>query len=123
MDSTTTPMPIIFAWATPGPWTWRARHLAGPCADMAPPVPAALSRSGKSRRRKDTAVSETVVTVAGMTCGHCVNAVQGEIGKLPGVTGVEVDLETGAVRITADPPPDRAALSAAVDEAGYELTG
>ncbi len=68
-------------------------------------------------------MSETVVTVAGMTCGHCVNAVQGEIGKLPGVTGVEVDLETGAVRITADPPPDRAALSAAVDEAGYELTG
>ncbi|HYB87302.1 MAG TPA: cation transporter [Streptosporangiaceae bacterium] len=68
-------------------------------------------------------MTETVITVAGMTCGHCVSAVQGEIGKLPGVTGVEVNLETGTVRITADEPPDRAALSAAVDEAGYELVG
>jgi copper chaperone len=68
-------------------------------------------------------VSETVITVAGMTCGHCVNAVQGEIGKLPGVTSVDVDLQTGTVRVTADRLPDRAALSAAVDEAGYELTG
>jgi copper chaperone len=68
-------------------------------------------------------VSETVITVAGMTCGHCVNVVQGEIGKLPGVTDVKVDLDTGTVRVTADPMPDRPALSAAVDEAGYELTG
>ncbi len=66
-------------------------------------------------------MSETVVTVAGMTCGHCVVAVRDEISKLPGVASVEVDLETGTVRIAADPPPDRAALSAAVDEAGYEL--
>ena len=68
-------------------------------------------------------MSETVITVAGMTCGHCVSAVQGEIGKLAGVTSVQVDLSTGAVQITADPMPDRAALSTAVDEAGYELTG
>ena len=67
-------------------------------------------------------MSETVITVAGMTCGHCVSAVQGEIGKLAGVTSVQVDLSTGAVRITADPMPDGAALSAAVDEAGYQLT-
>ncbi len=66
-------------------------------------------------------MSETVVTVAGMTCEHCVAAVRDEISKLPGVASVEVDLETGTVRIAADPPPDRAALSAAVDEAGYEL--
>lgn len=68
-------------------------------------------------------MTETVITVAGMTCGHCVTAVREEIGKLSGVTGVDVDLETGVVRITADSVPDRAALSAAVDEAGYELTG
>lgn len=68
-------------------------------------------------------MSETVCTVAGMTCGHCVTAVQGAIGSLAGVTDVEVDLATGTVRITAEPPPDRAALSAAVDEAGYELVG
>lgn len=63
------------------------------------------------------------VKVTGMTCQHCVSSVSSEIGKLEGVTEVRVDLETGIVRITADPMPDSAALSAAVDEAGYELIG
>lgn len=65
----------------------------------------------------------TVITVKGMTCGHCVSAVQKEIGSLPGVTGVEVELDTGTVRVAADPPPDTAALRAAVDAAGYEMVG
>jgi copper chaperone len=66
-------------------------------------------------------VDPTVIIVKGMTCGHCVSAVQKEIGGLPGVTGVDVDLDTGTVRITADPPPAEAALRAAVDTAGYEI--
>ncbi len=64
-----------------------------------------------------------VITVKGMTCEHCVSAVRQEIGSLPGVSVVEVELDTGTVRVTADPPPDMAALRAAVDEAGYELAG
>jgi copper chaperone len=68
-------------------------------------------------------VGPTVITVKGMTCGHCVSAVQQEIGSLPGVTGVEVELGTGTVRVTAEPPPDTEALRAAVDAAGYELAG
>jgi copper ion binding protein len=59
--------------------------------------------------------------VKGMTCGHCVGAVSGEIGQLDGVTGVEVDLATGAVTVTSAAPLERAAMAAAVDEAGYEL--
>ena len=43
---------------------------------------------------------ETVYTVAGMTCGHCVSAVSEEIGKLDGVAGVQVDLATGAVTVS-----------------------
>ncbi len=60
----------------------------------------------------------TVITVAGMTCGHCVNAVQTEISRLPGVTEADIDLETPAVKITAEPPPDAAALPAAMTAAG-----
>ena len=33
-------------------------------------------------------------TVSGMTCGHCVNAVSSELGRLPGVRDVQVDLTT-----------------------------
>jgi copper chaperone CopZ len=66
-------------------------------------------------------VDQTVITVKGMTCSHCVSAVQQELGNLPGVSGVEVDLGTGTVRITASPQPGLAALRDAVDAAGYEL--
>jgi copper chaperone len=66
-------------------------------------------------------MATTVITVSGMTCSHCVNAVQGEIGKLAGVTDVDVDLATGAVTVTAEPMPGADALSGAVDEAGYQV--
>lgn len=62
-------------------------------------------------------------TVTGMTCGHCVSAVSTEVGRIPGVTDVQVDLASGAVTVTSDQPVDDAALRAAIDEAGYELVG
>ena len=66
-------------------------------------------------------INETF-TVTGMTCGHCVNAVSGEVAKIAGVDRVEVDLETGLVTVTSDRPVDRFEVAAAVDEAGYERT-
>jgi copper chaperone len=68
-------------------------------------------------------MASTVVTVAGMTCSHCVQAVQTEIGKLDGVTDVDVDLDTGAVTIFGDSLPGSDALRRAVGDAGYELAG
>ena len=61
-------------------------------------------------------------TVAGMTCGHCVAAVTGELTALAGVTDVDVDLGTGRATVTSDAPLDRAAVAAAVEEAGYQLS-
>ena len=63
----------------------------------------------------------TTITVDGMTCGHCVNAVQTEVGKLDGVTDVSVDLASGQVTIVANQTPDAATLREAVEEAGYEV--
>ena len=67
----------------------------------------------------------TTVTyqVSGMTCGHCVQAVTREVGALPGVETVDVDLATGAVRVTSEQPLSSEAVRDAVDEAGYELVG
>jgi copper chaperone CopZ len=62
------------------------------------------------------------ITVEGMTCGHCVAAVRDEISQLPGVTSVEVDLDSGRVDIAALAPVDPAALATAVDEAGYSIS-
>jgi len=61
-------------------------------------------------------------TVTGMTCGHCVASVSEEIAEIDGVEAVEVVLETGDVTVTSTAPLDRAAVRAAVEEAGYALT-
>jgi copper chaperone len=64
---------------------------------------------------------ETITfSVPGMTCGHCVTAVSEELRAVAGVTGVTVDLDTKAV-VVEGIELDLGALSAAVDEAGYEL--
>ena len=61
------------------------------------------------------------VTVAGMTCGHCVASVSEEIREVAGVEDVDVVLETGEVIITSGAPLDPADVVAAVAEAGYAL--
>jgi copper chaperone len=68
-------------------------------------------------------MSTATYTVSGMTCGHCVSAVTEEVSAVPGVTGVDVDLAGGRLTVTSDAPVDEDAVRAAVDEAGYELTG
>lgn len=58
--------------------------------------------------------------VTGMTCEHCVNAVSGEVGGIPGVESVQVDLAGARVTVTGDGYTDDM-IRAAVDEAGYEV--
>jgi copper chaperone len=64
---------------------------------------------------------ETNYQVSGMTCGHCVSAVTSEIGALPGVRQVRVELATGTVTVASEAALARDAVAAAVDEAGYQL--
>ncbi|WP_209324314.1 heavy-metal-associated domain-containing protein [Brevibacterium renqingii] len=69
-------------------------------------------------------MTTTNITVTGMTCGHCEAAVKEELGALPGVSDVAVDLNAGGdspVTITSEAELDAAAIRAAVDEAGYEV--
>jgi copper chaperone len=66
-------------------------------------------------------MAESTYTVTGMTCGHCAQSVREEVGEIPGVTGVAVDLPTGAVTVTADQPISDDQVRAAVSEAGYQL--
>ncbi|HUR13402.1 MAG TPA: cation transporter [Mycobacteriales bacterium] len=61
-------------------------------------------------------------TVAGMTCDHCVHAVTSEVGALPGVSDVNVDLGSGVVAVQSDQPLDLSSVRGAVEEAGYSLT-
>ncbi|MFD8012700.1 cation transporter [Streptomyces sp. NPDC058955] len=67
--------------------------------------------------------TSTVYAVSGMTCGHCRTAITTSVSALEGVLSVDVDVDAGRVTVTTDGAPDDAAIAAAVDEAGYELTG
>ena len=66
-------------------------------------------------------MSTTDHAVRGMTCGHCADAVTEEVSRIPGVTGVQVDVAAGRVTVEADQPVPADAVAAAVDEAGYEV--
>jgi copper ion binding protein len=68
-----------------------------------------------------TFVGTTSFQVTGMTCDHCRRAVTEEIGRVPGVRAVDVDLPSGTVTVAVDAAVDRADIAAAVDEAGYAL--
>lgn len=60
-------------------------------------------------------------SVTGMTCDHCVRAVEAELGKIAGVASVTVDLAAGQVTLRSEAPVDPATVRAAVEEAGYEV--
>jgi copper chaperone CopZ len=56
-----------------------------------------------------------------MTCGHCVASVREEVGGIPGVTAVDVDLANGEVTIDSDRHVESDVIRTAVEEAGYQL--
>ncbi|KPU98702.1 heavy metal transporter [Variovorax paradoxus] len=57
--------------------------------------------------------------VAGMSCGHCVNAVQNAVQTVDPEAQVTVDLETGHVDVLSQQP--RQDLVAAIENAGYRV--
>ncbi|MFJ3900166.1 heavy-metal-associated domain-containing protein [Streptomyces sp. NPDC090025] len=65
----------------------------------------------------------TVYAVSGMTCGHCRTAITNSVSALDGVISVDVDVDAGKVTVVTGGEPDDTRIAAAVDDAGYELTG
>lgn len=47
-------------------------------------------------------MENVTLKVTGMSCGHCVNAVEGNVGKLSGVESVKVHLDAGKVDVAFD---------------------
>lgn len=57
--------------------------------------------------------------VPDISCDHCKNAIEGEVGTLDGVDDVQVDVE--ARRVTVEGRATDEAIRAAIEEAGYEV--
>ena len=54
-----------------------------------------------------------------LSCGHCVASITSAVSSLPGVTGVDVALAAGTVRV--DGTPDVGTVAAAIEDAGYDV--
>ena len=65
-------------------------------------------------------MEKIILNVAGMSCGHCVRAVNDALAGIAGVTDVNVSLKDGTVSFNHDPvlaPLD--AIQAAITGEGY----
>ena len=91
---------------------------AAPAAKSGPVNPE--NGSAVPELKGDTKPMEKKVTIEGMMCQHCVAHVTKALNALPGVTAV-VDLDSKSAVVTGDVSDD--AIRAAVEEAGYEVTG
>lgn len=63
------------------------------------------------------------IKINGMMCAHCVAHVEKALNAIDGVTAAKAVLEDNAAYVTMDKSVDDAVLKAAVEEAGYEVTG
>ncbi|MFV2047884.1 copper chaperone CopZ [Metabacillus sp. YM-086] len=66
---------------------------------------------------------ETVtIKVEGMSCQHCINSIEGSVGKLEGVSTVKVDLDRGTVNIDFDPEKvTKDKMKDAIEDQGYDV--
>jgi copper chaperone CopZ len=64
-------------------------------------------------------MAETRYHVPAITCGHCKDAIETEVGALDGVESVVVDIDTREVAVVGT--ASDAAMRAAIVEAGYEV--
>jgi copper chaperone CopZ len=63
----------------------------------------------------------TTVSIAGMTCAHCVRAVFTSLGGVPGIQRADVSIGQAVVEHDGTVTPE--AIRDAVALAGYEVTG
>ena len=64
---------------------------------------------------------EQIYRVPDVSCDHCVRAITDELGKLPGIQNVGVDLKTKLVTVQHDGSVSDADLRAGIAEARYHI--
>lgn len=71
----------------------------------------------------EESVMEKIVHIEGMSCQHCVRAVDKVLRALPGVADVRVSLEEKRAVIVSPLPVDDEAIRKAITEEGFTVTG
>lgn len=67
-------------------------------------------------------MESVTLNVKGMSCGHCVKAVEGSVGALSGVDQVKVKLEVGQVEVAYDNNQvSLEQIKETIDDQGYDV--
>ncbi|HEY4553782.1 MAG TPA: copper chaperone CopZ [Bacillaceae bacterium] len=67
-------------------------------------------------------MEKVTLNVEGMSCGHCVKAVEGSVGKLQGVSNVKVHLENGTVVVEYNANEVKLeTIKETIDDQGYDV--
>lgn len=67
-------------------------------------------------------MGKITLTVSGMSCGHCVNAIEGNVGNLKGVSEVKVHLSEGKVDVVYDSSViSLDEIIETIDDQGYKI--
>jgi copper chaperone len=67
-------------------------------------------------------MENVTLNVKGMSCDHCVKAVEGNVGKLAGVDAVKVHLESGKVDVAYDANTVKLEkIKETIDDQGYDV--
>ncbi|PLR97546.1 copper chaperone CopZ [Bacillus sp. T33-2] len=67
-------------------------------------------------------MESVTLNVKGMSCGHCVKAVEGSVGKLDGVSNVKVNLQDGTVDVDFNSEQvSLAEIKETIDDQGYDV--
>lgn len=67
-------------------------------------------------------MTQAILTVPDISCGHCKASIEGAVGALSGVESVTVDIEPQTVSLSFDDGRvDLAEIKAAIEAVGYEV--
>lgn len=67
-------------------------------------------------------MQKEILNVKGMSCGHCVKAVEGSVGELSGVQSVQVTLDEGKVAVEFNPSVvTLETIKETIDDQGYDV--
>ncbi len=67
-------------------------------------------------------MEKVTLKVQGMSCGHCVNTIEGSVNELKGISMVKVHLKEGTVEIEySSNEVDLETIKRIIDEQGYDV--
>lgn len=67
-------------------------------------------------------MEQATLRVQGMSCGHCVSAIEGNVGGLTGVQSVKVSLADGKVEVAYDAAVvSLEQITKTIEDQGYDI--